>query len=143
VERREATVGSHQFRPSINAARPPAPATPREFKQPLPDSFRAQERAVPRNSNSSSASPASMYPGRAYPARVNPDTGYPATPHSMQGGQAVPRGYSPSSAPSPRVYPTAPPAPPARIEREAAPPPPARAERPSGSNGSAPAAVPR
>ena len=143
TERRQSIVGSHQSaspgRPSTLDSRlstdPRLSATPREFKQPLPDSFRAQERAVPRSSNSPSAAP----------ARVNPNTGYPATPHSMQGGQAVPRGYSPSIAPSPspRAYPTAPPAPPVRIEREAAPPPPARAERPSGSSGSAPVAVPR
>ena len=132
VESRQPTVGSHQ-----------SASPPREIKQPLPDNFRVQERAVPRNSNAPSADPASRYPGGSYPARVNPNTGYPATPHSMQGGQAVPRGDSPPSAPPPRVYPTAPPAPPARVEREAAPPPPARAERPSGSNGSAPAAVPR
>src|SRR5438094_3064687 len=142
VERRQSIAGSHQ---SASPARPSTTPTPREFTPPLPDSFRAPERAVPRNSNSPGPAPASGYP--PYPPRANRDGGYPATPHSTQSGQAVPRGYSPPNEPSPRAHPTPPaaPAPPTHLERQAAPPPPPRAEpraeRPSGS--SAPAAVPR
>jgi hypothetical protein len=133
-------------RPSTNDARSPATAVPREFKQPLPDSFRApHERAVPvasppttyavpRNASPVSPSPGRAYPGTGYPARTNPDAASPPTPHATS---------PPSGAPSHRAYPVPAPPPPGRVEEPPAPPPPARAERPAGSPAPASAAVPR
>jgi hypothetical protein len=145
---RPSTVDSRQ---STLDPRRSTPAVPREFKQPLPDSFRVpHERAAPAASPPASyavprtASPPTTYPGRAYPGsgspvRANPDAPYPPMPHSMQG---APRSSPPASDPSQRVYPMAMPAPPASIERQSAPPAP-RADRSSGSSAPAPAAVPR